>query len=181
MPWLIPFLLLLLLAGPAFAQKQQVLDVGLRLQKSVGLYQENGIMAQYASESIANEKLYVGFAYLSSRLGTAFRSNAIRQDQFLLSAAWMFLPHKRVRPLLRANTGYFTADYEEAMFDDLPNRSLLASLEAGLAYDPAIPLKVSSSLGYNLITGDGVKGPGTLYPVFWQLSLSWDILQKGGR
>jgi hypothetical protein len=64
------------------------------------------------------------------------------------------------------------------MFDGLPNKSLLASPEAGVCFCPDFLLKVQTSVGYNLLTGNGTKGPGTLYPVFVQTSFSWNILKK---
>jgi hypothetical protein len=158
----------------ALAQ-QRVLDVGLRAQKAVGMYYENGLILQYTDERLAAERLYLGLSYVSSRLGTAFNSNAIRQDQFLLSASYLFRPGHVLRPMLRANTGYFVADFESPLFDELPNTSLLLSSEAGICIDPAHPLKWMVSIGYNFISGNGVDGPGTLYPLFLQTSLSWDL------
>jgi hypothetical protein len=72
--------------------KGRVLDVGLRLQKSVGLYYENGFTAQYTGEKLAKQRLYFGLSYITSRLGTAFGTNAIRQDNILLSASLLFWP-----------------------------------------------------------------------------------------
>jgi hypothetical protein len=156
----------------------QVLDVGIRMQKSVGLYYENGITAQYTGEKLARQRLYFGLSYVTSRLGTAIGTNAIRQDNILASATFLFWPKSLIRPLVRGNVGYFMAHLGDNMFDDLPDRSLLASGEAGLCVCPDFPLKLYTSIGYNLITGNGVKGPGTLYPVFIQTSITWNILQN---
>lgn len=164
----------------AFAQKSRVLDVGIRVQKSVNLYYENGFTVQYSDDALASERLYFGLSYVSSRLGSAIGSNALKQDNYLFSTSFFFRPNRLIRPLIRANIGYFIADIEEAFFDNIPDKSLLLSPEAGICLDPEFPLKFTASLGYNLITGDGIKGPGTLYPVFFQTSLSWDIFQIRG-
>src|SRR5919199_1041818 len=87
--WLVPL--------SALAQNSQngthaVLDVGIRLQKAIGLYTENGILAQYTSPKLASKRLYIGASYVTSRLGTAINSNAIKQDNVLLYAAYYFRP-----------------------------------------------------------------------------------------
>ena len=143
-----------------------VLDVGIRLQQSVNLYNENGIAVSYSCKKLKPDKLYFGFSYVTSRLGTAFHSNAIKQDNYLVSAAWFFRRLHIIRPFVRLNTGYFSASYGDKIFDILPRKSLLLSADIGICFQTNSPLKLSTSLGYNFITGDGLKGPGTLYPFF---------------
>jgi hypothetical protein len=146
-------------------------DAGVRLQKTIGLYYENGITGQYNLSS----RWVVGATYISSRLGSAINSNAIRQDNVMLSGAYLFRPSHSLKPFLRANAGYFNADYESDIFDGLSHSSAIASADAGLVYYFKNPLKINASLGYNAITGNGVKGAGTLYPVFFQTSLTWNF------
>ncbi len=154
------------------------MDIGFRFQKTINLYHENGITLQYADERVLSKRLFIGFSYVSSRLGTAMGSNAIKQDNFLISGTWMFRPQRSLQPFLRLNTGYFIADYEDPVFDVLPNSSILISPETGVSYRFTFPLKVSISLGYNVITGDGIDGPGTLYPLYVQTSITWNIFAK---
>ena len=155
-----------------------VLDVGIRLQKTINFYAENGITAQYSNQKLFAQRLYVGLSYVTSRLGTALGSNAIKQDNFLAHAAYYFRPSRLIRPLVKANIGYFNADYGDDVFDVLPRTSLLASPELGFCFCPDMPLKINASIGYNLLTGNGVTGPGTLYPVFVQTSITWNVLKK---
>ncbi|MCX6218942.1 hypothetical protein [Spirosoma sp.] len=155
-----------------------VLDVGIRFQKSISFYTENGITAQYAHPKLVSKRLFLGLSYITSRLGTAFQSNAIKQDNFLVSAGYYFRPNWVVRPMARLNVGYFAAHYANPLFDELPKTSPLASPEFGLCYCPDVPLKINASIGYNLLTGNGVTGPGTLYPVFVQTSVTWNILKN---
>ncbi len=103
----------------------------------------------------------------------------MKQDNILLSAAWYFRPHHIVRPFGRMNVGYFSADYGNKMFDVLPRKSALLSADAGICFETNTPLKIATSLGYNFITGNGLSGPGTLYPLFYQLTLSWNIFDHG--
>ncbi len=158
--------------------QNSVLDVGVRLQKSVNLYYENGVTAQYTNDRLFSKRLYFGLSYVTSRLGSAIGSNAIKQDNIFLSTTYFFRPDRKLQPFLRLNTGYFHSDLEEEIFDDLPNSSLLLSPEAGLRFKTNSPIKIGASIGYNLITGDGSKGPGTLYPVFIQSSITWIILNN---
>ncbi len=178
-------LFILLLFGsallPVSGQSQSVrgtLDVGIRLQKTINLYTENGITVQYTHPRLASECLYFGASYVTSRLGTAFNSNAIKQDNLLLTAAYLFRPRWLIRPMVKLNVGYFKASYGSAIFDELPKTSPLVSPEIGLCYTPRFPLKIGVSIGYNVITGNGLTGPGTLYPAFVQTSLTWNILKK---
>lgn len=172
------FLILFLFVTSSSFSQEKELDIGLRFQKSINLYYENGVTFQYSDERLVSNMLFIGFSYLTSRLGSAMGTNAIKQDVFLISGTWMFRPQRSFQPLLRLNTGYFTADFEDPVFEVLPNSSILLSPEAGVSYRFFFPLKAGVSLGYNLITGDGMDGPGTLYPLFVQTSITWNILAK---
>jgi len=168
--------LLLMTAVYTASAQSSVLDVGVRLQRDVGLYAENGIAINFSDKNVKSDKLYFGFSYFTTRLGTAFNSNAIKQDNFLLSAAWYFRQNRVIRPFVRANAGYFDSDYP-ALFAVLPHSSALFSTDAGLSIQTPSPFKIAASLGYNFIYGQGNNNtPGTLYPLYFQLTLSWNIL-----
>ena len=164
--------------GATGYSQDRELDIGLRFQKSINLYYENGITLQYTDERLLSQRLFIGLSYVSSRFGTAMGTNAIKQDNFFISGTYMFRPERLLQPFIRLNTGYFTANYEDPVFDVLPQNSVLISPETGLSYRFGFPLKIGVSLGYNLITGDGRDGPGTLYPLFIQTSITWNILSK---
>jgi len=155
-----------------WAQSHEI-NVGVRLQKSLHLYWENGFTLHYAHTGVLRGDLHAGLTYATSRWGSAWHSNAIRQDQYLLSGTYYFRHEKRWQPFIRANTGYFWADMEEAIFEVLPHQSLLLSAEGGIRFRFRTPLRVAPSLGYNFITGDGISGPGTLYPVFYQITMTY--------
>lgn len=176
-PFFIIFMTITMSAPFKLQAQNPVLDVGLRFQKSVNLYFENGVTAQYTNERLFSQQLYFGLSYVSSRLGTAMGTNAIKQDNYVIFSSYYFRSEKKLRPYFQINSGYFYADYEEEIFDDLPNSSILLSPEAGLSIRTNFPLKIAASLGYNLITGDGERGPGTLYPVFLQTSVTWDLFK----
>jgi hypothetical protein len=146
-------------------------DVGLRFQKTLNLYHENGLTAHYFS----HQRVAWGGSYVSSRLGSAIGSNAIKQDNLFLSGAYYFRPKRRLKSFIRANAGWFFADYEVNMFDQLPNTSPLLSVESGVSFPVFRAIHLNTSLGYNLITGNGFKRPGTLFPLFYQVSMNWRI------
>jgi hypothetical protein len=168
-------LLSLFLVSTTVTAQNSVLDIGIRLQKTVNLYLENGISVNYSNKNFKPDRWYFGFSYVTSRLGTAMGTTAIKQDNFLLSSSYFFGQKKALRPFVRANVGFFSADYGDKMFDVLPSKSPLLSLDLGLSYKTGIPLKLATSLGYNFITGNGLERPGTLYPVFYQLTASWNV------
>ncbi|WP_020597491.1 hypothetical protein [Spirosoma panaciterrae] len=175
------YVLAVLLSSSVYGQQQPdspTLDIGVRLQKSISLYAENGLMVQYAHPKLASNRLYLGLAYVSSRLGSAFHSNAIKQDSYLFSASYYYRPKWLIHPVLKANIGYFAAHYGSPIFEELPKTSLLLAPEVGLCYCPTIPLKIHTSIGYHLINGNGRSGPGTLYPVFLQTSITWNVLKR---
>lgn len=147
------------------------LDVGLRLQKTLNMYNENGVTAQYH----LTRRVGVGFTYVTSRLGSAIGSNAIKQDNVFASASFFLRPDRSVKPFLRGNVGWFSANYGSEIFRELPDSSPLLSLEGGLAVQIKGPIGTSASLGYNLITGDGLDVPGTLFPLFYQLSVTYRL------
>jgi len=151
---------------------------GIRIQKAQKLYWENGFALDFTSPKIADSRIHLGASYVTTRLGSAIGSNAIKQDNFLISGGYYFRHLKQFQPFTRLNTGYFHANYEEAVFDVLQNNAFLFSIDAGLSYAFKIPLTVNLSAGYNLNSGSGSSGPGTLYPVFYQMSIFYTILKK---
>ena len=152
--------------------------IGIRTQKTQKLYWENGFSVDFASPKFVNNRLHLGFSYVTTRLGSAMGTNAIKQDNFLLNAGYYFRPQKKIQSFIRLNTGYFYADYESDIFDELPNTALLLSIDAGLSYEFDAPITINLSAGYNLNTGTGSSGPGTLYPVYYQMSVYYTLLKK---
>ena len=152
--------------------ESQELSLGLRLQQSWNMYNENGITVQFTPKNLLNDRLSFGVSYISTRFGSALNSNAIIQDNILLQSTYVF-SSSSLSPIARLNAGYCFADYESSLFDDIDASMPLLSLEAGARYEFDIPLKVQASLGYNLITSDGSSGIGTVYPLFVQCTLLW--------
>jgi hypothetical protein len=154
------------------------LGIGLSFQKTEQLYWENGLAADYTSDFLVHKKIHLKFNYVTSRLGSAMIGNAVKQDNFVVGADWRFRSQKTFQLFAGLNTGFFHADMENAGFDILPHNSLLLSLEAGMSYRFKFPVTANLSVGYNLITGNGTTGPGTLFPVFYKLSVFYTIEKK---
>lgn len=159
------------------AQKNEKLDIqaGLVSQKTQNLYWENGIGADLTSDFLMHKKLHLKAAYISSSLGSAIGSNAIKQDNLIIGADWRFRSEKDLQILAGLNTCLFMADYENPLFDILPSKSMLLSVETGLNYQFKFPMSASLTLGYNLKNGDGVNVPGSLFPVFYRLSIYYQL------
>lgn len=178
---------LLLCSLVAFSQEQAAnsennwlgeLKVGIRTQKGQKLYWENGFTADFTSPKIMNNKVHLGFSYVTTRLGSAIESNAIKQDNYLLNFGYFFRNQKRLQPFTRLNTGFFYADYESDIFEELDNTALLLSIDAGVSYSFKAPITLHLSAGYNLTAGTGASGPGTLYPVYYQMSIFYTLFKK---
>ncbi len=154
------------------------LAVGLRVQKTEQLYWENGVGADFTSDFLLHKKIHLKLSYASSRLGSAMIGNAVRQDNVLVGADWHFRSDKDFQLFAGLNTGFFHADMELPQFDVLPHNSMLLQLETGLFYKFKFPVATSLSVAYNVINGDGVNIPGTLFPVYYQLSVFYYINKK---
>ncbi len=175
-------LFVLILLNGSFV-KAQIFDsydlgVGLRFQKTEQLYWENGVGADFTSDFLMHKKIHLTMSYATSRLGSAMIGNAIKQDNYRIGANWHFRSEKDFQILAGLNTGFFHADMENAIFDVLPHNSMLLAVETGLFYKFKFPMAANLSVGYNLITGDGVSGPGSLLPVYYQLSVYYYIGKK---
>lgn len=153
------------------------LSLGLKFQKTHKLYYENGIIAEYSSSAFLGDKFHSGFSIITSRLGSAFNSNAIKQDIFLLHTSYSFLDKAIVNPFIKLNAGFIIADYQDPVFDNIDNTMPLSSIDFGLSYSPKMPLKAQASFGYNIITSDGTSGVGTVYPLYFNILIMWDILK----
>jgi hypothetical protein len=171
-------LLFLLIVFAYTSSFGQALDVGLRFQKTLDLYLENGVTVQYAHPKLWRSKLRVGISYVSSRLGSAIGSHAIRQDNLFFSGNYLFRNKKIFRPVTGISAGWFHADYGSDIFKMLPQSSPTIAAEAGIAFYFKSPLRLGASLGYHFITGDGVGVPGTLYPVYAQLNVTCNLFKS---
>jgi len=146
------------------------LALGLKFQKTEKLYWENGIGVDYTSDFLIQKQIHLKLSYVTSRLGSALAGNALKQDNYVVGADWRFRSRKDLQIFAGLNTGFFHADMETPQFSELPHNSLLFSLETGIYYTFKFPMAASLSVGYNVIQGDGMSTPGTLFPVFYQLS-----------
>lgn len=166
--------MLCILSFGMFAQK---LDVGIRIQKTHGMYWENGITAQYQFKEFKPNNFLVGFSYISSRFGTAMGSNALNQDSYIANATWLF--GKKVKPFKfygRLNLGYLTVEKVADIFADIPRSAFLFSPEFGLGYRfEKIPLNLNLGAGYYLFTGEDGQTPGTFMPLYYHLDIYYTI------
>lgn len=160
--------------------KAQNLDVGIRIQKTHGMYWENCITAQYTIEKFKPNNFYIGLSYVSSRLGTAMSSNALKQDNYIFNTGWNF--GKEVKPLrfhARLNFGYFHAEQVSDIFKEVPNTAFLFSPEIGFKYTfKQVPISLNLGSGYYLFTGEGGDSPGTLQPLYYHLDVTYQIFKN---
>ncbi len=154
----------------------QNLNIGIKIQKTHSMYWENGISARYSFSNFKSDQFYLGFDYISSRFGSAFNSNALKQDSYVASAAWHFAKEKPLRFVTKLNFGYFYADLEEDIFKELPNTAILLSPEFGLSYDfKNIPIILYLGTAYNINVVDEGKSPGTLQPLFYNFAIYYQL------
>jgi hypothetical protein len=157
----------------------QTYQIGVRIQKTQTMYWESGFSMQYSFQNLKPKQLYVGFDYVTSRLGSALNSNALKQDQFIFNTTWAFRPVKSFRVLGRINFGYFVADYEEPMFESLPNTAFLLSPELLLQYQfKEVPITLNLGSGYYLDFAKAGYSPGTFQPLYYHLDVLFTLVNS---
>ena len=172
------YFLFTLLFTSVLVEAQQ-LNVGIRLQKTHQMYWENGVSAQYSFSNFKPDRLFVGFDFVTSRLGTAFNSNALKSDSYIFSGSWYFFKNRQVHLVGRMNTGYLKTDLEEAIFDDLPASAFLLAPEIGLSYSPRNkPFSLNTGIGFYVNTKEESKTPGTFQPLYYHLTLYYKLFDQ---
>ena len=148
-------------------------------KKTQGMYWENGISAQYSFKNLKPNQLFFGFDYVTTRLGSAIRSNAMKQDNYLLSSSWAFRKDKALHPVARINMGWFYADYEEEIFSSLSNTAFLFSPEFLLNYEfSKLPISLNIGAGYYVGFTPETNSPGTLQPLYYHLDIYYTIFKN---
>lgn len=168
-------LLTLFILQTGFVQSQKI-NVGIRIQKTQNMYWENGVSLQYAFKKFKPKQFYLGFDIVSSRLGSALGSNAIKQSHFLFSGNWNFIPDQPYHFITRLNIGYFHSDLEYEIFDEIPNTAFLLSPEIALGYTfSQFPMALQLGSGYYIDFAKPGYSPGTLLPLYYHLDLYYTI------
>ncbi len=172
------FIVLLLFSSSIILQAQ-TFNAGVRIQYTQNMYWENGISAQYSFKDFAPNKLYLGFDYVTSRLGSALGTNALKQDNFIFSGSWFFNHDKPFHFVTRLNVGYFYANMESEIFSDVPNTAFLLSPEIGFNYTfNNLPLSINLGSGYYIDFAKEGYSPGTLQPLYYHLDVYYSIFKN---
>ncbi|WP_310558307.1 hypothetical protein [Flavobacterium sp.] len=159
--------------------QSQTIKVGVRLQKTQEMYWENGISTQYSFAKFKPNQFFIGFDYVTSRLGSACSSNAIKQDNYIFSGSWLFNKNKPYHFVTRLNLGYFYSDLESDIFKDVPNTSFLFSPELGFTYDfKKVPISLNLGTGFYVITAKEGYSPGTLQPLYFHFDIYYKLFKK---
>ena len=154
----------------------------MRVQKTNGMYWENGISAQYTFANFKPNQFFLGFDFVTSRLGTAMNSNAIKQDNYLISGSWFFNKDIQYHFVTRLNFGYFYSDLEEEVFDEIPNTSFLFSPEVGFTYAfIKIPIALNLGTGYYILGKEEGYSPGTLQPFYYHLDIYYVLFKNRSK
>lgn len=170
------YILIFVIIVPLMTLSAQNLNIGIKFQKTHSMYWENGIAAQYSFPNFKPGQFYVGVDYITSRLGSAINSNALKQDSFIASAAYYFRKDKPLHITTKLNMGFFSVDLEEEIFNELPHTDFLLSPEVGLSYDfKKFPIIVNLGTGYNIGLKEEGESPGTLQPFFYNLTIYYKL------
>jgi len=172
-------ILLLFILLPFGVLNAQKLNVGIRIQKTQNMYWENGFSVQYAFKNFKPERFHLGFDFVTSQLGSAFKSNAIKQSHFLISGSWNFIQDKPFHLITRLNIGYFYSNLEYDFFDDIPNTAFLLSPEVAFSYAfQKQPVKLQLGSGYYIDFAKAGYSPGTLQPLYYHLDVYYTLFKS---
>jgi hypothetical protein len=162
----------------AVTASAQTFNAGIRIQKTHKMYWENGFSLQYSFKDFQPDRLYIGLDYVTSRLGSAIGSNALKQDNYIVSGTWFFKDPKPFRFNVRLNVGYFYADYEVDIFEDVPNTAFLFSPEIGINYTfKELPISLNLGSGYYVDFAKEGYSPGTLQPLYYHFDVYYTIFK----
>jgi hypothetical protein len=165
-------------AGAQIDTAKTDFSLGFRTKKYVGFYYLNGFSGDISFKKVMDHKLHFGFNVATSLLGSGLASNAVTATEVEVSVSRFYRVHKRLQPLVRLNAGFANAHYRDEIFDDLPQNDMLLSFESGIAYtfpQKQNRMKILLSGGYNFISGNGITGLGTVYPVYGAFSFFWKL------
>jgi len=142
--------------------------VGPAMRKYVGFYWLNGVSAEWQPKSFRKYKCFLGATLVHSNLGTNLFSKAIPTFNFEISAIRKFTLAKNLSTRIAVNGGYAHANYGNPTFDKIANQAPLVGLDVGVDNQHQQWL-MAATLGYQGISGTGVKGLATVYPVYLQI------------
>ncbi|MBA3664583.1 MAG: hypothetical protein H0W61_10290 [Bacteroidetes bacterium] len=147
------------------------LSAGISFKKFAGFYTMSGVCAEVSGKCLAREHLALGLNVTSSSLGSAFFNNGIPVVAAELYARWIFRKEKTIQPFALLNLGFAKAFVNSDKYSSLSTSALLVSPEAGVACRFKPRMQLQGGLGFNLNSGNGLKGPGFIYPICFQLRL----------
>jgi hypothetical protein len=150
------------------------MHVGLCFKKFNGFYWCNGITL-VINESMFNAPVAYGVNFTTSYLGSAMLNDALPLNIFEMFAQYRFNSKKNFQPFAGILFGGAFSNYKDPAFKHLQQAQTIFSPEFGLSYHLKIPVNVSASFGYNLITGDGKRGLGLVYPLFGQIKIAYRL------
>lgn len=149
---------------PLFADMQ----IGVCFKKFNGFYWVNGITL-VINERMFNAPIAYGVNFTTSYLGTALFNDALPLNMFEMFAQYRFNSKRSFQPFAGILFGGAFTNYKDPAFKHLQQGQTIFSPEFGLSYHFKAPVNVSASFGYQLITGDGKRGLGLVYPLFGQI------------
>jgi len=150
-------------------------SVGVSLKKFAGFYSMGGLCAEASSARLDKGQLFLGLNITSSSLGSAFFNNGIPVIVSEVYARRVLLKQRRVKPFVMLNLGYAKAFPGSDKYNSLTTSALLVSPEAGVACGISSHTSAQGGMGYHITSGNGLKGPGFIYPVCFQLRLLYSF------
>jgi hypothetical protein len=145
------------------------IPVGLKFENNYDF--QVGLKAAFADKRILNEHPRLSLSYTTSRLATAFGSNALEKDIYLLGLGWYFRPSRMIDPYIIVATGFTHYDREDdEMFALLDNNAGILSVDLGLELGIFGGLvRPWFEFGYSIFQSS------TVYPIVFSFGLDYDI------
>jgi hypothetical protein len=163
-------LLLLAPAAPVAAQHPLIV-IGTFAESNYSV--QPGVQLGYSTPGLLGGAARVTASASTTRLATAFGSNALAEDRVQLSAAWLFRRGSRITPYVALSGGFTRFDRDDGeIFALLDNRAPLLSVLFGAETRARGPLRLHAHAGYSALHSS------TVYPFVAAVGMSLDV--RGG-
>jgi len=158
---------LVVTAAPLAAQ-QSTLLVGVHVESNYS--RQPGVQIGFSTPSLLGGGPRFTASASTTRLATAFGSNALAEDRLQLSSAWYFRRQASLSPYVGVGAGYTRFDREDdEIFALLDNGAPLLSLFLGAEAHVGRRLRLNTQAGYSALHSS------TVYPFVWAIGVNYPL------
>ncbi|NLE02991.1 MAG: hypothetical protein GX640_24235 [Fibrobacter sp.] len=149
----------------------------------VGLVMEHNFYTLFGiTASVSNQNFLKGhpvatLSITSSRPGAMAGYNVLKKENWLLTAAWHFRPRRYIDPFAALDFGWTAFDSEnEELFGKIKNSAPLLNIRTGIGTK-----LFAGRLIPRIDGGIALIQSSTVFPLFFGISLCYDVMNRGAK